>query len=71
MDSKEPTVPYRDFASSETRFSMLFRSHPDAAEQFLKQAQRNIRTRFRLYEQLAHLATGEGPPAGGGAAGKE
>jgi pyruvate-ferredoxin/flavodoxin oxidoreductase len=71
MDSKEPTVPYRDFASSETRFSMLFRSHPDAAEQFLKEAQRNIRTRFRLYEQLAHLATGEGPPAGGGAAEKE
>ncbi|MCU0767635.1 MAG: pyruvate:ferredoxin (flavodoxin) oxidoreductase [Gammaproteobacteria bacterium] len=56
MDSKEPSIPYRDFASSETRFSVLFRTHPDAAERFLKQAQRDIRSRFQLYEQLAHLA---------------
>jgi pyruvate-ferredoxin/flavodoxin oxidoreductase len=65
MDSKEPSIPYRDFASSETRFSVLFRTHPDAAEQFLKQAQRHIRSRFHLYEQLAHLAQAEqgGAPA--------
>jgi pyruvate-ferredoxin/flavodoxin oxidoreductase len=56
MDSKEPSIPYRDFASSETRFSVLFRTHPDAAERFLKQAQTQIRSRFHLYEQLAHLA---------------
>jgi pyruvate-ferredoxin/flavodoxin oxidoreductase len=56
MDSKEPSIPYRDFASSETRFSMLFRTHPEAAERFLKQAQRQIKSRFHLYEQLAHLA---------------
>jgi pyruvate-ferredoxin/flavodoxin oxidoreductase len=59
MDSKEPSIPYRDFASSETRFSVLFRTHPDAAERFLKQAQRQIRSRFHLYEQLAHLAVAE------------
>jgi pyruvate-ferredoxin/flavodoxin oxidoreductase len=59
MDSKEPSIPYRDFASSETRFSMLFRTHPDAAERFLKQAQRQIKSRFHLYEQLAHLAVVE------------
>jgi len=56
MDSKEPSIPYRDFASTETRFSVLFRTHPDAAELFLKQAQKQIRSRFHLYEQLAHLA---------------
>ena len=67
MDSKEPSIPYRDFASSETRFSVLFRTHPDAAERFLKQAQRQIKSRFHLYEQLAHLAVveqaGEAAPA--------
>ena len=59
MDSKEPSIPYRDFASTETRFSVLFRTHPDAAELFLKQAQKQIRSRFHLYEQLAHLAVAE------------
>ena len=59
MDSKEPSIPYRDFASTETRFSVLFRTHPDAAELFLEQAQRQIRSRFHLYEQLAHLAVAE------------
>ncbi len=65
MDSKEPSIPYRDFASTETRFSVLFRTHPDAAELFLKQAQKQIRSRFHLYEQLAHLAVAEqaGVPA--------
>ena len=59
MDSKEPSVPYRDFASSETRFSMLFRSHPEAAERFLEQAQRQIKSRFHLYEQLARIAVAD------------
>jgi pyruvate-ferredoxin/flavodoxin oxidoreductase len=56
MDSKEPSIPYRDFANSETRFSVLQRTHPEASEQFLRQAQQQIKTRYRLYEQLAQLA---------------
>ncbi|MBN2886060.1 MAG: pyruvate:ferredoxin (flavodoxin) oxidoreductase [Chromatiaceae bacterium] len=56
MDSKPPTLPYRDFISTETRFSVLNRIHPDAAERYLQLAQQHVRTRFDLYEQLAHLA---------------
>ncbi|MEJ2592201.1 MAG: pyruvate:ferredoxin (flavodoxin) oxidoreductase [Candidatus Thiodiazotropha sp.] len=56
MDSKEPSIPYRDFASTETRFSVLQRTHPEASERFLRQAQKQIKTRYQLYEQLAHLA---------------
>ncbi|MCG7903354.1 pyruvate:ferredoxin (flavodoxin) oxidoreductase [Candidatus Thiodiazotropha endoloripes] len=56
MDSKEPSIPYRDFASSETRFSVLQRTHPEASEKFLRQAQQQIKSRYRLYEQLAQLA---------------
>ncbi|MCU7847371.1 MAG: pyruvate:ferredoxin (flavodoxin) oxidoreductase [Candidatus Thiodiazotropha sp. (ex Lucinoma kastoroae)] len=59
MDSKEPSIPYRDFASTETRFSVLQRTHPEASERFLRQAQQQIKTRYQLYEQLAQLATGE------------
>jgi pyruvate-ferredoxin/flavodoxin oxidoreductase len=56
MDSKQPSIPYRDFANSETRFSVLQRTHPEDSEQFLRQAQQQIKTRYQLYEQLAHLA---------------
>ncbi len=56
IDSKAPSIPYRDFIGTETRFSVLNRTHPDAAERFLRQAQRHVETRFQLYEQLAHLA---------------
>jgi len=63
MDSKKPSIPYEDFAASETRFAVLQRTHPDDALRFTKQAQENIKARFALYEQLAHIAyTGEGKP---------
>jgi pyruvate-ferredoxin/flavodoxin oxidoreductase len=56
MDSKEPSIPYREFATSETRFSVLQRTHPEDSERFLRHAQQQIKTRYQLYEQLAHLA---------------
>ncbi len=61
LDSKPPSVPYRDFVATETRFSVLNRTHPDAAERFLRLAQRHAETRFSLYEQLAHLAVQKAP----------
>jgi pyruvate-ferredoxin/flavodoxin oxidoreductase len=56
MDSKPPSIPYRDFINTETRFSVLQLTHPEAAERFLRQAQRQVNSRFYLYQQLAHLA---------------
>jgi pyruvate-ferredoxin/flavodoxin oxidoreductase len=64
MDSKEPSIPYRDFASTETRFSVLQRTHPEDSERFLRQAQQHIKTRYRLYEQLAHLAVAKAEKQG-------
>ncbi len=55
LDSPEPSVPYRDFISTEARFNMLWRSHPDAAEAFLVQAQQDVRERYHHYRQLAEL----------------
>jgi pyruvate-ferredoxin/flavodoxin oxidoreductase len=60
MDSKEPSIPYRDFAATETRFSVLERTHPQASQRFLRQAQQQIKARYLLYEQLAHLAVVQG-----------
>ncbi|MGD2020250.1 MAG: pyruvate:ferredoxin (flavodoxin) oxidoreductase [Thiohalocapsa sp.] len=56
IDSKRPSIPYRDYLASETRFSVLNRTHPDDAERFLKLAQKHVETKYSLYEQLAHLA---------------
>jgi len=61
IDSKAPSIPYRDFINTETRFSLLTRTHPEAAERFLQLAQKHVNTRFGLYEQLAHLAVQKGP----------
>ncbi len=61
VDSKPPSIPYRDFISTETRFSVLSRIHPDAAEKYLQLAQKHVHTKFSLYEQLAHLAVQKAP----------
>jgi pyruvate-ferredoxin/flavodoxin oxidoreductase len=56
LDSKEPSIAYRDFVSQETRFNMLWRSHPEAAEQFLDQAQSHALENFQHYRQLAEMS---------------
>ena len=56
LDSKPPSLPYRDFIATEARFSVLNHTHPEDAERFLRLAQRHVETRFSLYQQLAHLA---------------
>jgi len=55
MDSKPPSIPYRDFVQSETRFSMLWHTHPDTAERLLAEAQHDVRQRYFHYQQLAGL----------------
>jgi pyruvate-ferredoxin/flavodoxin oxidoreductase len=55
LDSKKPSIPYKDFITTESRFNMLFRSHPQEAERFLTQAQAEVNARFHYYEQLAGL----------------
>jgi pyruvate-ferredoxin/flavodoxin oxidoreductase len=62
LDSKKPSIPLRDFVSTETRFSVLERTHPEDAERFLRQAQKDAESRFFLYEQLAQLAVQNAEP---------
>jgi len=53
LDSAAPSQPIKAFMESETRFAMLARSHPEAAERFLAQAQIDAERRFRMYQELA------------------
>ncbi len=56
LDSKAPSIGYRDFVANETRFNMLWRSHPESAEQFLHESQEEAQAHFHHYEQLAALS---------------
>jgi pyruvate-ferredoxin/flavodoxin oxidoreductase len=55
LDSKPPSIDYRQFVESETRFNMLWHSDPDTAEKLLDEAQQEVRERFHRYQQLAAL----------------
>ncbi|HKJ75749.1 MAG TPA: pyruvate:ferredoxin (flavodoxin) oxidoreductase, partial [Gammaproteobacteria bacterium] len=59
LDSKAPSIPYRDFTGNETRFNMLRRSHPEAAERFLNEAQARAYSHFHYYQQLAEIQYGK------------
>jgi pyruvate-ferredoxin/flavodoxin oxidoreductase len=59
LDSAEPSIPYREYVESETRFNMLWRSHPEDARRFLELSQHEVTQRFHHYKQLAELPWGE------------
>ncbi|MEP5566313.1 MAG: pyruvate:ferredoxin (flavodoxin) oxidoreductase [Halioglobus sp.] len=55
MDSRAPSIPYRDYVQTETRFSMLWHSHPEVAEQLVKKEQQFVNHRYHYYKQLSEL----------------
>ncbi len=55
LDSAAPSIDYTEFSSTETRFSMLNRTYPEAAELYQEQAQDDVIARFAHYQSLADL----------------
>ena len=55
LDSKKPTIPFKEYASTESRFAMLGRSDPEGAERLMQQAQQDIDDRWFLYEQMVNV----------------
>ncbi len=60
LDSAAPSLPIKGFMESETRFAMLQRSHPEAAQHFLEQAQKEADLRFKAYQELAQAPAAQG-----------
>jgi pyruvate-ferredoxin/flavodoxin oxidoreductase len=56
VDSAAPSIPFRDFARNEARFTVLERQHPEAAERFMVQAEKDARLRHQEYLELAEMA---------------
>jgi pyruvate-ferredoxin/flavodoxin oxidoreductase len=55
LDCKEPKVPYVDYMKSENRFSMLWKTHPEYAEELAEKAQHEVTQRFHFFKQLSEL----------------
>ncbi|HEX4866939.1 MAG TPA: pyruvate:ferredoxin (flavodoxin) oxidoreductase [Acidimicrobiales bacterium] len=55
LDSHRPTMPVRDFVSSETRFAILQRTDPVRASRLGHLLQADIDERWHYYEQLAAM----------------
>ena len=62
LDYKEPSIPVKDFAYNETRFSMLVQSNEERAEELLKLAQGDALNNWHKYSQMAALSYGEAQP---------
>ena len=55
LDSKTPSVSIEKYAYNETRYTMLTRFDPKAAERLLIAAQHDADARFKLYEYMASM----------------
>jgi pyruvate-ferredoxin/flavodoxin oxidoreductase len=55
LDSKAPSVPFKDFAYSEVRFNTLLQTDESRAEMLMKTAQKSIDERWALYKQMAEM----------------
>ncbi len=53
LDSKPPSIPFRDYAVTESRFAALMRSQPERAEELLRLSQEDVEREFRHYQHLA------------------
>jgi pyruvate-ferredoxin/flavodoxin oxidoreductase len=60
LDSKAPTVDFKDYAYSENRYRTLQQSEPETAAKLLKLAADDATQRYALMEQLSKLSCSPG-----------
>ena len=53
LDSPRPTIPFKDYAYNEIRYSSLAEARPDEAASLLAAAQTAVVEKYRQYEDLA------------------
>jgi len=59
LDSKPPTLSLDKYIYNETRYNMLVHSNPEAAKHLLELAQKDVMSRWRLYENWAATPVGD------------
>jgi pyruvate-ferredoxin/flavodoxin oxidoreductase len=64
IESKEPSIPFSQYAYNETRYKMLTQMNEERAEELMKEAQQDAKTRWTLYQQMAGMKYGNGKDEG-------
>ncbi|MBM3181554.1 MAG: pyruvate:ferredoxin (flavodoxin) oxidoreductase [Chloroflexi bacterium] len=60
IESKEPSIPISQYAYNETRYKMLTQMDEARAEELMKEAQQDAKSRWTLYQQMASMHYGNG-----------
>ncbi len=55
LDYKEPSIPVRDFAYNETRYTMLTQTNEERAEELIRLAQKDALELWQKYSQMAAI----------------
>lgn len=55
IDSKEPSVPFEQYAYNETRYKQLVQADEQRAETLMKLAKKDVKSRWALYRQMAAM----------------
>ncbi|MGA7415130.1 MAG: pyruvate:ferredoxin (flavodoxin) oxidoreductase [Bryobacteraceae bacterium] len=58
LDSRAATLPLSKYVYNEGRYSMLARSAPETAALLLAEAEQDVSSRWKLYEQWAGISSG-------------
>jgi pyruvate-ferredoxin/flavodoxin oxidoreductase len=58
IESKEPSIPIAQYAYNETRYKMLTQLDEARAEQLMRQAEHDAKSRWTLYQQMAAMHYG-------------
>jgi len=66
LDSRAPSIPLKQYAYQEARYTMLARSNPEAAAELLLEAQDDVDRQWRVYSNRAAMP-GQGKPEEGAA----
>ena len=53
LDSKAPSLSFREFLDGEVRYASLKRTFPDNAQSLFAQAEKDARARYEKYAKLA------------------
>ena len=53
LDSEEPSISFKDYATMENRYRVLAKANPDEAEELMDLAQADVLKRWQHYQRLA------------------
>jgi pyruvate-ferredoxin/flavodoxin oxidoreductase len=55
LDSKAPSIEFREYTDGENRYRMLRKANPEAADALMKKAGQWVKAHFAYYQKLAAL----------------